>query len=63
VLDDFFHQVLLFVTLQWAFFGQVQARDLQTVKKKASAAGVDGVGGDALEDLTYAVLDGAAVFG
>jgi hypothetical protein len=45
------------------FFGKVEAGDLQAVEEEASAAGVDVVGGDALEDLADGVLDGRAVFG
>jgi len=44
-------------------FGQVKAGDLQAVEEQAGAAGVDVVGGDALEDFADGVLDGGAVFG
>jgi hypothetical protein len=44
-------------------FGEVEAGDLEAVEEKAGAAGVNVVGGDALEDLADGVLDGGAVFG
>ena len=44
-------------------FGEVEAGDLEAVKEEAGAAGVDVVGGDALEDLADGVLDGGSVFG
>ena len=44
-------------------FGQVEAGDLEAVEEQAGAAGVDVVGGDALEDLADGGLDGGAVFG
>jgi hypothetical protein len=44
-------------------FGQVEAGDLQTVEEESGAAGIDVVGGDALEDLADGVLDGGAIFG
>jgi hypothetical protein len=44
-------------------FGQVEAGDLETVEEEAGAAGVDVVGGDALEDFADRGLDGGAVFG
>ncbi len=44
-------------------FGEVEAGDLQAVEEEAGAAGVDVVGGDALEDLADGGLDGGAVFG
>ena len=43
-------------------FGEVEAGDLEAVEEEAGAAGVDVVGGDALEDLADGVLDGGAVF-
>jgi len=63
ILDNLFDDFWFFVALEWAFFGQVEAGDLQTVKQQPCAARVDVVRGDALEHLTDAVLDGAAVFG
>jgi hypothetical protein len=44
-------------------FGEVEAGDLESVEEEAGAAGIDFVGGDALEDLTDGVLDGGPVFG
>jgi hypothetical protein len=43
-------------------FGEVEAGDLETVEKEAGAAGVDVVGGDALENLADGVLDGRTIF-
>jgi hypothetical protein len=43
-------------------FGEVEAGDLESVEEEAGAAGVDVVGGDALEDLADGGLDGGAVF-
>jgi hypothetical protein len=43
-------------------FGEVEASDLEAVEKKAGAARVDFVGGDALEDFADGGLDGGAVF-
>src|SRR6185437_10343779 len=43
--------------------GQVEAGDLETVEEQAGAARVDFVGGDPLEHLAEALLDGAAVLG
>jgi hypothetical protein len=34
-------------------FGQVEAGDLEAVEEEAGAAGIDFVGGDALEDFAY----------
>jgi hypothetical protein len=42
---------------------QVEAGDLEAVEEESGAAGVDVVGGDALEDLADGGLDGGAVFG
>jgi hypothetical protein len=42
--------------------GEVEAGDLEAVEEEAGAAGVDVVGGDALEDLADGVLDGGLVF-
>jgi hypothetical protein len=39
-------------------FGQVQAGDLEAVEEETGSAGVDVVGGYALEDLADGVLDG-----
>ena len=39
-------------------FGEVEAGDLEAVEEKAGAAGVNVVGGDALEGLADGVLDG-----
>ena len=44
-------------------FGEVGAGDLEGVEEQAGAAGVDVVGGEALDDLADGVLDGGAVFG
>src|SRR3979490_3242193 len=44
-------------------FGEVEAGDLEAVEEEAGAAGVDVVGGDALEDLADGELDGGSVFG
>jgi hypothetical protein len=42
-------------------FGKVEAGDLETVEEEASAAGVDVVGGDALEDLADDKLNAGPV--
>jgi hypothetical protein len=44
-------------------FWQVEAGDLEAVEEEAGAAGIDVVGGDALEDFADGGLDGGAVFG
>jgi hypothetical protein len=44
-------------------FGQIEAGDLEAVEKEAGAAGVNVVGGDALEDLADGELDGRSIFG
>jgi hypothetical protein len=44
-------------------FGEVEAGDLEAVEKEAGAAGVNVVGGDALEDLADGELDGRSIFG
>ncbi len=44
-------------------FGQVEAGDLEAVEEQTGAAGVDLVGGDALEDVADGCLDGGTVFG
>ena len=41
----------------------VGAGDLKAVEEEACASGVDGVGGDGLEDLPDGLLDGGTVFG
>jgi hypothetical protein len=43
-------------------FGQVEGGDLEAVDEQAGALRVDGVEGDAAEDLGEAELDGGAVF-
>jgi hypothetical protein len=43
-------------------FGEVKAGDLEAVEEQAGAAGVDVVGGDALEDFADGLLDGGTVF-
>jgi hypothetical protein len=45
------------------WFGEVEAGDLEAVEEEACAAGIDVVGGDALEDFADGCLDGGAVFG
>jgi hypothetical protein len=44
-------------------FGKVEAGDLEAVEEETGAAGVDVVGGDALEDFADGGLNGRAVFG
>jgi hypothetical protein len=44
-------------------FGEVEAGDLEAVEEEAGAAGVDFVGGDALQDFSDGGLDGGTVFG
>jgi hypothetical protein len=44
-------------------FGQVEAGDLEGVEEESGAAGVEVVGGDALDDLADGGLDGGAVLG
>lgn len=44
-------------------FGEIEAGDLEAVEEEAGAAGVDVVGGDALEDFADGGLDGGSVFG
>ena len=44
-------------------FGEVEAGDLEAVEEETSAAWVNVVGRDALEDLADGGLDGGAVFG
>jgi hypothetical protein len=44
-------------------FGEVEAGDLEAVEEQAGAAGVDVVGGYALQNFADGVLDGGAVFG
>jgi hypothetical protein len=45
------------------WFREVEAGDLKAVEEEAGAAGIDVVGGDALEDFADRGLDGGAVFG
>ncbi len=59
VLDDFFDG--LRGVGGGLGFGEVEAGDLQAVKEQAGSAGVNFVGGDALEDFADAVLDRTAV--
>ena len=49
--------------VRWVGFGEVEAGDLEAVEEQTGAAGVDVVGGDALEDFADGVLDGGTVFG
>jgi hypothetical protein len=42
---------------------QVEAGDLEAVEEQAGAAGIEGVGGEALEDEADGGLDGAAILG
>ena len=44
-------------------FGEVETGDLEAVEEQAGAARVNLVGGDALEDVADAELDGGAIFG
>jgi hypothetical protein len=44
-------------------FGEVEAGDLEAVEEEAGSAGIDLVGGDALEDLADGELDGGLVLG
>ena len=44
-------------------FGEDAGGDLEAVEEESGAAGVDLVGGDALENFTEGLLDGGAVFG
>jgi len=43
--------------------GEVEGGDLEAVEEEAGAAGVELVGGEAVEDLADGLLDGGAVFG
>ena len=43
-------------------FGEVEAGDLEAVEEEAGAAGIDVVGGDALQDLADGGLDRGSVF-
>ena len=63
--DDFFDDgAFLFAAGLCGLMGrEVEGGDLEAVEEEAGAAGVDGVGGDAAEDLADGELDGAAVFG
>jgi len=65
---DLFDQVGLFALLVALVavgfgFGEVEAGDLEAVEEEPRAAGIDLVGGDALEDLADGELDGGLVFG
>ena len=51
------------VAMRGWWFGEVEAGDLEAVEEQAGAAGVDVVGGDALEDFADGVLDGGAILG
>jgi hypothetical protein len=42
--------------------GEIEAGDLEAVEEQAGTAGVDVVGGDAAEDFSDGLLDGAPVF-
>jgi hypothetical protein len=44
-------------------FGKVEAGYLEAVEEEAGSAGVDVVGGDALQDFSDGMLDGGSVFG
>jgi hypothetical protein len=43
--------------------GEVEAGDLEAVEEEPGAAGIDVVGGDALENLSDGLLDRGTVFG
>jgi len=60
VQDDLFDSFAGFGVLG---AGQVEAGDLEAVEQEAGAAGVDGVGGDAAQDLADRCLDGGTVLG
>ena len=47
----------------FGLFGEGGVGDLQAVEEEAGAAGVDVVGGDALQDFADGLEDGGAVFG
>ncbi len=67
--DDLFYRLCCGLGFAVGFFcgglgfGEVEAGDLEAVEEEAGAAGVDVVGGDALEDFTDGGLDGGTVFG
>ncbi len=61
VVDDLFHEGPGGGLLDGA--GKVEAGDLEAVEQQAGAAGVEVVGGDALQDLAERELEGGAVFG
>ena len=66
VVDDLFNCVVEGVVVGVAAglgLGQVEARNLEAVEEEAGAAGVDGVGGEAAEDLADTGLDSGAVLG
>jgi hypothetical protein len=60
VEDDFFDEGFRLGCGE--LLGEVEAGDLEAVEQEAGAAGVDFVGGDAVEDFADGELDGAAVF-
>lgn len=61
--DDIFDSLYCYFFEFGVLPGQVEAGDLKAVEEKTGAAGVNIVGGDALEDLADGELDGAAIFG
>ena len=63
LFDDFGLPRLPGVTCAGFWFWEVEAGDLEAVEEQTGSAGVDLVGGDALEDLADGVLDGGAVLG
>ena len=64
MVDDVFDGLGLGVVFAAGLgFGEVEAGGLESVEEQAGAAGVEVVGGDALEDEADAGLDGGAVFG
>jgi len=66
VCDDLFEWLLRFrdsVSGELLVGREVGAGDLETVEEESGATGIDGVGGQALEDASDGELDGGAVFG
>ncbi len=63
--DDLFDDGALLLTAGLCGFvgREVEGGDLEAVEHEAGSARVDGVGGDAAEDLADGELDGSAVFG
>ncbi len=59
---DFFDRGVVFSGFETFLRRQVEAGDLQAVEKETGAARVEFILGEFLENLTDAVLDGAAVF-